>query len=97
MVGVELRAPDHAAWIRGKCNGHLHKRALCAPSHNCAVGTLSTWHTGGYPGGVVAAGAAVSCGGGGSAAWIGRLLFLFGGGSGLGGAVGLSATNSGLG
>jgi excisionase family DNA binding protein len=50
MVGVELRVPDHAAWIRGKCNGHLHKRAPCAPSHNCAVGTLSTWQAGGGTG-----------------------------------------------
>jgi hypothetical protein len=47
IVGVELRAPDHAAWIRGKCNRHLHKRAVCAPSHNCALGTLSTWQAGG--------------------------------------------------
>jgi hypothetical protein len=38
MGGVELIAPDHAAWIRGNCNRRCHKRAVCAPSHNCAAG-----------------------------------------------------------
>jgi hypothetical protein len=28
IVGVELRAPDHAAWTRGKCNRRSHKRAV---------------------------------------------------------------------
>jgi hypothetical protein len=36
--GVELSAPDHAAWIRGNCNRRCHERAVCAPSHNCAAG-----------------------------------------------------------
>jgi hypothetical protein len=42
IVGVELCAPDHGASIRGKCNRRSHKRAVCAPPRNCAVGTVAT-------------------------------------------------------
>jgi hypothetical protein len=42
--GVELPTPNHAAWIRGKCNRRSHKRP--APSRNCAVGTLAIWQAG---------------------------------------------------
>jgi len=41
--GVELSAPDHAAWIRGNCNRRCHERAVCAPSHNCAAGGVGIW------------------------------------------------------
>jgi hypothetical protein len=43
------RAPDHAAWTCGKFNRHLHKRAVCAPSHNCPVGPLSNLQEIGLP------------------------------------------------